>query len=197
MENKYFYFDLDFYGVGFYEEEIMTESQQRLAAAVARRCYGRGVRVLHELGDTDYVNREYDHHYNHERNEAWASPNEPEWGKIGGPGKTARAVSQPPNKRRVKYKFTYRQLCELDRVFRETQYPDALQRKALAELIHVDECKVKAWFKNRRSKYRNKQMEFLLSSDTSDPLNNFPHKKDEDTENASVAKKSQQFLLCQ
>lgn len=54
-----------------------------------------------------------------------------------------------------------------------------------------------AWFKNRRSKYRNKQMEFLLSSDTTDPLNNFPPKKDEDPESASVAKESQQFLLCQ
>lgn len=128
MENKYFYFDLDFYGVGFYEEEIMTESQQRLAAAAARRCYGRGVRVLHELGDTDYVNREYDHHYNHERNETWASLSEPGPGKLGGPGNTAGAVSQPPIKRRVKYKFTFGQLCELDRVFRETQYPDALQR---------------------------------------------------------------------
>lgn len=40
-------------------------------------------------------------------------------------------------------------------------------------------------------------MEFLLSSDTTDPLNNFPPKKDEDPESASVAKESQQFLLCQ
>ncbi|XP_057614884.1 homeobox protein ESX1-like [Chionomys nivalis] len=197
MESKYVYFDLDYYGVGFYEEEIMTESQQRLAEAAARRCYGRGVRVLHELGDTDYVNREYEHHYYHERNETRAIHSEPGRGKLGGPGKAAGAVSQPSNKRRVKYKFTYGQVCELDRVFQETQYPDALQRKALAELIHVDECKVKAWFKNRRSKYRNKQMEFLLSNDTSGSLNNFPPKKDEDPESASVAKASQQFLLCQ
>ncbi|CAH6779920.1 retina and anterior neural fold homeobox protein 2 [Phodopus roborovskii] len=198
MESTFFYFDLDYYGVGFYEEEIMTESQRRAAAAASRRYFGRGVRVLHELGDNDYRNPEYYHCYKHERKETRASSSEIGEGKLEEPGKAAGAVSQHPNKRHTKhYKFTYRQLRELDRVFQETQYPDALQRKALAELIHVEERKVKAWFKNKRAKYRKIQTELLLSRDASGTVNNFPLKMDEHPKSASAPEEPIGFILCQ
>ncbi|XP_005083204.2 rhox homeobox family member 1-like [Mesocricetus auratus] len=191
MESKFFYFDLDYYGVGFYEEEIMTASQQRAAAAAARRHFGRGIPVLHELGGS-----EYDHSYNRAMKKKRASPNELEHRKPREPGKAAGAVSHHSNKRHTKhYKFTHGQLRELDRVFRETQYPDAFQRKALAELIHVDERKVKDWFKNKRAKYRKIQTELLLSRDTSGTLDNFSLKMDEHPESASVPKEPKGLIL--
>ncbi|XP_036029816.1 rhox homeobox family member 1-like [Onychomys torridus] len=198
MESKYFYFDLDYYGVGFYEEEIKTESQQRATSAASRRCFRRGVGALHELGGKDHTKPKYDHYYNHEMNKMRGSLNEPGWRSMEGPGKAAGGVSHCSSKKHTKHhKFTYGQVCELDRVFRETQYPDALRRKALAELIHVDEHKVKAWFKNQRAKYRKRQTELLLSSDTSDTLNNFSHKMDEDSDSASDPEEPKGFLLCQ
>ncbi|XP_003508395.1 rhox homeobox family member 1 isoform X1 [Cricetulus griseus] len=197
MENKFFYFDLDYYGVGFYEEVILTESQQRAAAAAARRHFGRGVRVLHELGGKDYKNSEYDHSYNRKTKEMRASSSVRGHRKLEVPGKAVGAVSQNSNRRHTKhYKFTFGQLRELDRVFRETQYPDALQRKALAELIQVDERKVQAWFKNKRAKYRKMQTELLLSCDTSGTLNNSSLKRNEHSERTSVPEEPKGFILC-
>ncbi|KAL1766595.1 rhox homeobox family member 1-like [Sigmodon hispidus] len=142
MESKYFYFDLDYYGVGFYEEEIITESRQRAAAKASHRRFEKGVHALHALGDEDYRSHEYDHYCNHETNKMRTRENKRRQGKLEGLGKAAGG--HQINKRRTKHhKFTYGQLCELDKVFQETHYPDVLQRKALAELIHVDECKVK------------------------------------------------------
>ncbi|XP_059107314.1 rhox homeobox family member 1-like [Peromyscus eremicus] len=198
MESKYFYFDLDYYGVGFYEEEIKTESQQRTTSGASRRCFGRGGRVLHELGGKDHTNPEYDHYYNRETNKKQGSLNEPGWRSMEGPGKAAGGVSHHSSKKHTKHhKFTYGQVCELERVFRETQYPDALRRKALAQLINVDERKVKAWFKNQRAKYRKRQTELLLSSDTSDTMTNFSPKMDEDSDSTSDPEEPQGFLLCQ
>lgn len=121
MESKYFYFDLDYYGVNFYEEEIMTESQQRAAAAACYR-FGRGVRVLHELGQDDDLSFKCKENYSHEtRKEMQAHPSET--------AKATEAVPRRPNNRQIKHhKFTYAQLSELEKAFQETQYPDAHRR---------------------------------------------------------------------
>ncbi|KAL1790346.1 rhox homeobox family member 1-like, partial [Sigmodon hispidus] len=68
MESKYSYFDFDYYVVGFYKEEIITESQQRAAAAAFHRGFGKGGQVLNELEDKGYRNHEHDHYCNHETN---------------------------------------------------------------------------------------------------------------------------------
>ncbi|XP_050997977.1 rhox homeobox family member 1-like [Acomys russatus] len=192
MESKYFYFDLDYYGVGFYEEEIMPESQQRAAAAASRFRFGRGVRVLHELGLDDPMSSKYNHNhdYNHEtKKEKQAKPKEARWGKLEGPGKAAGEVSSRPNRRRVKHlKFTKGQLCELDKVFQKTHYPNASQRKALAKLIHVDEKRVKAWFKNKRSKYK-------IKKDTPGTLSNAVPEMKEDPKSACVPEEPNRFIL--
>jgi hypothetical protein len=117
MESKYFYFDLDYYGVSFYEEVIMTESQQRAAARAAQCRFGRGVRDLHELGQDDHPTFKYTQTYSSEtRKETQARPKEPE--------KAAGAVSRRSNSK----KYTNAQMCELEKAFQETQYPDAHQR---------------------------------------------------------------------
>ncbi|OBS76463.1 hypothetical protein A6R68_17077, partial [Neotoma lepida] len=54
-----------------------------------------------------------------------------------------------------------------------------------------------AWFKNQRAKYKKGQKEFLLSSDTSDTLNNFSPEMDEDPESIFVPEEPEGFLLCQ
>ncbi|NP_001032670.1 reproductive homeobox 10 [Rattus norvegicus] len=192
MESKYFYFDLDYYGVSFYEEEIMTDSQQRVAAAAVRCRFGRGVRVLHELGQDEHLSFKYKQNYSYEtRKETQARPSEPE--------KAAGTAACRSNNRQIKHhKFTYAQLCELEKAFQETQYPDAHRRKALAALIHVDECKVKAWFKNKRAKYRKKHKELLLSSATSGTLNNFSAQMNEDPKSStSVPEEPIGFIVCQ
>ncbi|XP_031229345.1 homeobox protein ceh-36-like [Mastomys coucha] len=193
MESKYFYFNLDYYGVSFYEEEIMTESQQRATTAAPRCRFGRGVRVLHELGQDDHLSFKYKQNYSHEtRKETQAHPIEP--------SKVAGAAPRRSNNKQIKHhKFTHDQVCELEKAFQETQYPDALQRKALADLIHVDECKVKAWFKNKRAKYRKKHKELLVSNATSGTLNNFPAQMNEDpkSRNTSVPEEPIGFIECQ
>ncbi|NP_001020021.1 reproductive homeobox on chromosome X, 10 [Mus musculus] len=187
MESKYFYFDLDYYGVSFYEEVIMTESQQRAAARAAQCRFGRGVRDLHELGQDDHPTFKYTQTYSSEtRKETQARPKEPE--------KAAGAVSRRSNSK----KYTNAQMCELEKAFQETQYPDAHQRKALAKLIDVDECKVKAWFKYKRAKYRRKQKELLLSNATSGTSNNFSAQMNEDPKSStSVPEEQIGFIVCQ
>ncbi|XP_032745355.1 homeobox protein orthopedia B-like [Rattus rattus] len=56
---------------------------------------------------------------------------------------------------RKPYKFTPGQLWEMQAVFEETQYPDAFRRKELAELMNVDEQKVKGLFNNKRAKLKH------------------------------------------
>lgn len=122
MESKYFYFDLDYYGVSFYEEVVMTESQQRAEAAAAGCHFGRGVRVLHELGQDDHPTFKYKQTYSSEtRKKRQARPKES--------AKAAGAVPPPANNTQIKHKkLTNDQLCELEKAFQETQYPDAHQR---------------------------------------------------------------------
>ncbi|XP_055468100.1 paired mesoderm homeobox protein 2-like [Psammomys obesus] len=200
MASKYFYFDHDCYGVGFYEEEIVTESKRRAATAAPCSRFERGVRALHELGHGDHMSYKYNHYYNynHEKKKKMQTNRcEHRRGKLEAPGKAAGVVSHRSNKRPQKHKFTSGQLHELDRVFQETQYPSAHQRKALAELIHVDESKVKDWFKNNRVKYRKKQMELLHSNSTSGILNNFSPEMNEDQKSACVPEEPVGFILCQ
>ncbi|XP_021009578.1 rhox homeobox family member 1-like [Mus caroli] len=192
MESKYFYFDLDYYGVSFYEEVIVTESQQRAEARAAHCHFGRGVRDLHELGQDDHPTFKYKQPYSSKtRKETQARPKEPT--------KAAGAVSRRSNNRQIKNKkFTNAQMCELEKAFQETQYPDAHQRKALAKLIDVDECKVKSWFKNNRAKYRRKHKELLLSNATSGTSNNFSAQMKEDPKSStSLPEEPIGFIVCQ
>ncbi|XP_059106670.1 homeobox protein Rhox13-like [Peromyscus eremicus] len=66
--------------------------------------------------------------------------------------------------RRTTLKFTLGQVEEMEKLFKETQYPDALARKELAKTLNVTEVKVKTWFVHRRAEERKSERRVVLQS---------------------------------
>lgn len=119
MAYKKYFFDFDYYGVDFYEEEVTTELQQGRAATADGSHTEEVISILRELS---YMNAVLDHNYNRPmKSDPRGNPQEPARAE-------EEAVFQKPTMYYRKLKFTPEQLLELDRVFEETQYPDALQR---------------------------------------------------------------------
>ncbi|XP_005083203.1 rhox homeobox family member 1-like [Mesocricetus auratus] len=151
MARKYFYFDYDYYGVSFYEEEIMTEPEERLCYSASSGTFDQGViEALNKLRCESDQSSVGNHSYE------GCDTNKHEELDMA---RSMTVASDQPSFRipRKPYKFTPGQLWELQAVFEETQYPDALRRKELAELMNVDEQKVKDWFNNKRAKLRKNQ----------------------------------------
>uniref|UniRef100_A0A8R1DTJ2 Homeobox domain-containing protein n=2 Tax=Caenorhabditis japonica TaxID=281687 RepID=A0A8R1DTJ2_CAEJA len=57
-------------------------------------------------------------------------------------------------KKRNRITFDASQVDEMEKVFAENQYPDAISRDELATRIRLHEERVQIWFQNRRAKYR-------------------------------------------
>ncbi|XP_059107524.1 rhox homeobox family member 1-like [Peromyscus eremicus] len=161
MARKYFYFDYDYYGVSFYEEEVTTESKKRVVCAANSGSFDNGV--------IDTLNKPYlEGHQSSVDNHSYqgcdmndSQNTEQEELEV------ARTVvdEQPSFRIRQRpYRFTPGQLWELRAVFEETHYPDALRRKELAELMNVDEQKVKDWFNNKRAKLRKNQRAIMTNT---------------------------------
>ncbi|XP_059106695.1 homeobox protein Rhox13-like isoform X1 [Peromyscus eremicus] len=67
-------------------------------------------------------------------------------------------------RRRTTLKFTLGQVEEMEKLFKETQYPDALARKELAQALNIPEVKVKTWFVHRRAEERKSQRRVVVQS---------------------------------
>ncbi|XP_057616737.1 rhox homeobox family member 1-like [Chionomys nivalis] len=160
MARKYFYFDYDFYGVNFYEEEVMTEPEKTVAYTINSGSFDQGViEALNNLFCEGQKSSVDDHSY-----QGWDMSNSQdiEQEELEMAMNMVEASEQPSVKIRQKpYIFTPGQLWELRAVFQETQYPDAIRRRELAELMNVDEQKVKDWFNNKRAKLRKNQRAIL------------------------------------
>ncbi|XP_076418033.1 homeobox protein Rhox13-like [Peromyscus maniculatus bairdii] len=87
-----------------------------------------------------------------------------------GQNDSAEAVIRIPRRRssrrqrRTTFQFTLGQVEEMEKMFKETQYPDALARKELAQALSVTEVKVQTWFVHRRAEERKSERSVELQS---------------------------------
>ncbi|XP_021042947.1 rhox homeobox family member 1-like [Mus pahari] len=160
MARKYFYFDYDYYGVSFCEEEITTEPEERVAYTANSGSFADEVAgILKELLFEGHQSSIGEHSY-----QGCGMPNTQDTGQDEPEESSKVAETSEQSLFRIPrkpYKFTPGQLWELQAVFEETQYPDTHKRKELAELLNVDEQKIKDWFNNKRAKCRKIQREIL------------------------------------
>lgn len=126
MARKYFYFDYDYYEVSFYEEEITTEPEERVAytansgsfsdevAGILKELFGEGHQSSsgeRSYQDCDMINIQDTEQEPEETKNADETSEQ-----------SLFSISRKP------YRFTPGQLWELQAVFEETHYPDALRR---------------------------------------------------------------------
>nr|XP_042125065.1 homeobox protein Rhox13-like [Peromyscus maniculatus bairdii] len=87
-----------------------------------------------------------------------------------GQNDSAEAVIRIPRRRssrrqrRTTFQFTLGQVEEMEKMFKETQYPDALARKELAQALSVTEVKVQTWFVHRRAEERKSERSVELQN---------------------------------
>ncbi|XP_052026286.1 rhox homeobox family member 1-like [Apodemus sylvaticus] len=192
MAYKKYYFDLDYYGVDFYEEEVTSEFRQGRAATAGGSHTEEVIGILKELS---HMNAVIDHNYNRPmRSDTRRDPQERTQEE-----KEESVFRKPTKYCRKQYKFTPEQQLELDRVFEETQYPDVLQRKELAKLINVEEYTVKMWFSNQRARLMKNQKALPCINTLPDKQNCFPLKVLKETKNVIVLQEplADGFLCCQ
>ncbi|XP_076417635.1 uncharacterized protein LOC143270674 [Peromyscus maniculatus bairdii] len=67
-------------------------------------------------------------------------------------------------RRRTTLQFTLWQVEEMEKMFKETQYPHELARKELAQALNIPEVKVKTWFVHRRAEERKSERSVVLQS---------------------------------
>ncbi|XP_028711825.1 homeobox protein Rhox13-like [Peromyscus leucopus] len=67
-------------------------------------------------------------------------------------------------RRRTTLQFTLWQVEEMEKMFKETKYPDALTRKELAQALNIPEVKVKTWFVHRRAEEKKRERSVVLQS---------------------------------
>ncbi|XP_050997837.1 homeobox protein Rhox5-like [Acomys russatus] len=71
-------------------------------------------------------------------------------------------VSVLVRRRCFQNKFAPWQLRELERIFKQNHFINALERKQLARWMGVSEARVQNWFKGRREQYRRHQKLLML-----------------------------------
>ncbi|XP_021009445.1 short stature homeobox protein 2-like [Mus caroli] len=193
MAYKKYYFDVDNYGVDFYEEEVASEIQQWRSATTDD---SHGEEVVGILKGLSYMNVVLDHNYTRPmKSDTCGKPLEPAQEE-----EEEEPVFQKPTKYcRKQYKFTPEQLLELDRIFEETQCPNTLQRKEIAKLMNVEECTVKIWFCNQRAKVRKHQKVLPSTNTLPDKQSCFPRKVLKETKNVVVLQEplADEFFCCQ